>query len=280
MSASLALTKKPNLSERLSGAHKKTMIQIKDICFAYDKTEVLHNINLTIEDGSFSVIVGPNGGGKTTLLKLVLGILTPMYGTITIDGLPPEKTRSKIAYVPQNINADKMLPISVMDTVLMGRLPTGWFSKYSADDKKSALEALKQVGLEGFEKRPFNALSGGERQRVLIAQALVSKATMLLLDEPGASLDPDHRLQLYELLETLKQSHEITILLVSHNLNVVASYASHIICVNRTADSHRIEEVSTHALVHGAWTQLLHNDCPVSNEDKAGQHTPHHGCHH
>ena len=256
------------------------MIHIQDLCFAYDQTEVLHNINLTVEDRSFTVIVGPNGGGKTTLLKLILGLLKPMYGTITINGMPPEEARPMMAYVPQHIQTDSLLPVSVLDAVLMGRIHTALFSRYDRTDREAARKALENVGLAGFEKRPFNELSGGEKQRVLIAQALASNAKLLLLDEPGASLDPDHRLQLYTLLEKLKNACDITILLVSHNLNVVASYVSHVICVNRTADAHPISELNTHTLANGVWTQLTHTDCPISDQEKAAEKSPHHACCH
>lgn len=251
------------------------MIEINDLCFAYDTSEVLHNINLTIEDGSYAVMVGPNGGGKSTLLKLILGLLKPVYGSISVMGMSPEKARRHMAYVPQSLMFDAQFPISVMDAVLLGRIDRHACGPFSKEDKKIASYALEQVGLGGFERRPFSSLSGGERQRVLAAQALSSQPKLLLLDEPGANLDPINRLLLYQLLGKL--TPELTILLVSHNLNVVSSVASHIICVNLTADIHRIEEVSTDALANGSWAHLTHDKCPVGNQDMESFHSPHHG---
>ncbi len=254
------------------------MIDIKDLCFAYDSTEVLHNITLTVEDGSYTFMVGPNGGGKTTLLKLMLGLLKPVYGTITVMGMPPEKARRQMGYVPQSMMFDSQFPISVQDAVLLGMLDRHLCGPFSKADKSLASESLEKVGLKGFEKRPFSSLSGGERQRVLVAQALATKPKLLLLDEPGANLDPQSRLNLYQLLGTL--TPEITVLLVSHNLHVVSAVASHIICVNTTADSHRITEVSHDALEKGAWAHLTHEKCPVGTPDMDSLHEPHHAKHH
>ena len=253
------------------------MIDIKDLCFAYDSTEVLHNITLSVADGSYTFMVGPNGGGKTTLLKLILGLLKPVYGTITVMGLPPDKARRQMGYVPQSMMYDSQFPISVQDAVLLGMLDHHACGPFSKDDKSLAEESLEKVGLQGFGKRPFSSLSGGERQRVLVAQALATRPRLLLLDEPGANLDPQSRLNLYQLLGTL--TPEVTVLLVSHNLNVVASFASHISCVNTTADSHPIGEVSKDALINGAWAHLSHEKCPVGRPDMDSLREPHHAKH-
>ena len=253
----------------------KNIIDIRDLCFAYGGMEVLHNINLKVDEGSFAVMVGPNGGGKTTLLRLVLGLLQPAYGDVSVLGMMPVKARPFMSYVPQSLQYDDQFPVSVMDVVLMGRVDRHFFGPYRKDDRDYAGECLAQVNLDGYGARPFQSLSGGERQRTLVAQALVSEPRLMLLDEPGANLDPENRLQLYELLHKL--NGKITILLVSHNLNVIASVASHVICVNRTASCHPVSEVRAEALANGAWTHLTHDNCPVSDQDLAATHTPHHG---
>ncbi len=250
------------------------MIVIKDVCFGYEEIEVLHNINLTVQEGSFAVVVGPNGGGKSTLLRLVLGLLKPRYGTISVMGKTPEAAREHISYVPQCLQYDELFPVSVLDITLMGLVGRHLFGGYSRQDRKLAESALDEVGLAAMINRPFAELSGGERQRVLIAQALTSAPRLMLLDEPGANLDPENRLRLYELLAKLNS--RMTILMVSHNLNVIASHASHVICVNRTADMHLIGEISGAALENGAWTHLIHNsDCPVSMNEQNSLSTPH-----
>lgn len=251
------------------------MIDIHELCFAYDSMEVLHNIELSIADGCFAIMVGPNGGGKTTLLRLILGLLQPAYGTVTVAGMTPVKARRLMSYVPQSLIFDTRFPASVLDVVLMGRVDRHLFGPYSRHDRDVAEHALNEVSLNGYDKRPFSALSGGERQRVLVAQALVAEPSLMLLDEPGANLDPDNRLMLYELLHRLNK--HITILLVSHNLNVIASFATHVICVNRTAVMHPIEDVRTQELEDGTWTHLMHAKCPVGDESDAAMHTPHAG---
>jgi len=252
------------------------VIAIHDVCFAYDSEEVLHNINLQIQAGVFVVMVGPNGGGKTTLLRLVLGLLTPRFGSIEVFGRSPAIARRLTGYVPQALHVDAHFPATVLDVVLMGRVERHRFGPYRREDRVAARGALAQVGLERYGDRSFSALSGGERQRVLIAQALTSEPKLLLLDEPGANLDPESRHRLYGLLRDL--NHRLTIVLVSHNLKIVESYASHVICVNRTAAMHRMEELQTSALADGEWLRLEHQSCPV---DSAGLScsTPHLGEH-
>ncbi|MGI5923900.1 MAG: metal ABC transporter ATP-binding protein [Lentisphaeria bacterium] len=250
------------------------VIDIRDVCFAYDDEEVLHNINLQVQAGVFAVVVGPNGGGKTTLLRLILGLLTPRFGDIVVFGRSPAAARRLVGYVPQALHVDAQFPATVLDVVLMGRVDRHRFGPYRRADREAAQDALQRVGLGGHRGRSFSALSGGERQRVLIAQALASEPELLLLDEPGANLDPESRHQLYSLLRELNR--RLTIILVSHNLKIVESYASHVICVNRTAAMHRIEELQTSALADGEWLRVEHKSCPVDSAGVACL-TPHLG---
>ncbi len=253
-------------------------ISIQNLCFGYDTREILHNIALEIEEGSFCVMVGPNGGGKSTLLKLVLGLLEPIYGEVRVFGKTPVEARREVGYVPQSMQVDAQFPVTVEDVVLMGRVERHLFGRYNRRDREVAEQALTEVNLAGFGKRPFCALSGGERQRVIVAQALASEPRMLLLDEPGANLDPENRQMLYELLGRLNK--RLTIVLVSHNLNVVASVATDVICVNRTADMHPMEEVIAQGETHGIWAHLHHTGCPISDPEMENEHTPHRACLH
>lgn len=212
------------------------------MCFAYGEQEVLHNVSFSVAKHSFTAVVGPNGGGKTTLLKLLLGELQPMFGSILISGAPPRYSRGKIGYVPQSFPFDPRFPVSVMEVVLMGRVGGGIFGFHGAEDFRRVDEALAAVGLAGFGARSFAGLSGGERQRVLIAQALAGGCELLFLDEPTANVDPMHAVELYKLFSSLKS--RLTIMMVSHNLSVVTSSATHVLCVNRSADMHTIGELS------------------------------------
>ena len=258
-----------------------TAIDITNICFGYETYEVLHNINLHIDEGSLAVVVGPNGSGKTTLLKLIIGLLTPRYGEIRIFGEAPVGHRRDVGYVPQFMMFDTKFPISALDVVLMGRVERHGFGGYDKHDRLVASDCLKHVGLEGFERHQFSDLSGGQRQRVLIAQALASEPKILLLDEPAANLDVPGAEAIYQLLKELNA--KLTIVMVSHNLNMVESFASHVICVNHTADMHRISEVSSTALAAGNWLHLFHDHCPIdlsAAEACSHCHTPHLGAAH
>lgn len=255
-------------------------ISIRDLCFGYEEREALHNVSLEIPELDFAVAVGPNGGGKTTLLKLMLGLLTPKYGEIKIFGESPEKMYGSIGYVPQSISFDPAFPLSVNEVLLLGRLHKSSLGFFSRRDRQCAEEALEEVGLAGYGTRPFAALSGGERQRVLIAQALTMRPRLMLMDEPCANLDAGSADAVYELLKEL--NHRMTVVMVSHNLGLVESFAKHIICVNRTADIHHISQVSVPDLAAGNWVRIAHSACPVSHgSTPEAEHTPHRGacCH-
>lgn len=249
------------MSTSTTNKNPEPVISIENVCFRYEHQEVLHNINLRIQKGNFVILVGPNGGGKTTLLRLILGLLQPRFGSIRVLGGSPAQARRRIGYVPQSLQFDAAFPANVLDIVLMGRVERHLFGPYNRGDRVVAQDCLRQVGLAEYGNRAFSALSGGERQRVLIAQALACQPELLLLDEPNANLDADGSRAIYELLRELNK--QLTILLVSHNLSTVESYASHIVCVNRTAEMHCLENVDTSA--DGNWTHLHHSaDCPVS----------------
>lgn len=246
-----------------------SIISIQHLCFSYDAREILHDVNLSITSGMFAAMVGPNGGGKTTLLKLILGLLTPRHGHVTVFGDSPAAARSRVGYVPQAILFDPKFPASALDIVLMGRVERHFFGGYRQADRAAALQRLDDVGLQDYANHSFSELSGGQRQRVLIAQALVSEPQLLLLDEPVANLDQENAVTLFDLLAELNK--KVTILMVSHNLTMVSKYVSHVICVNQTVDMHPISDLQTVTDGLTGWIRLTHRSCPVINGKKTDE---------
>ena len=216
-------------------------IEINNLAFSYDKVPVLVDVNLKVERGEFATIVGPNGGGKTTLLKLLLGILKPVQGKIAVLGSVPEKARLKVGYMPQHADLDPQFPITVMDVVLLGRLGRRFGGRYSKEDRQLAWKALEEVQLESRARTPFSRLSGGQKQRALIARALCCNPQMLLLDEPTANIDPEVEENLLTILQELNQ--RMTILLVSHDMGFVSRVVKSVICVNRRVLIHPTSRV-------------------------------------
>jgi len=232
------------------------IVELKDISFAYESQPVLSDVNLTVYEGDFLAIIGPNGGGKSTLLKLILGLLPPQNGTVRIFGLPPKKGRTHIGYVPQNTNVNTNFPIRVLDVVLLGNsAPSHPIFGYSREEKACALNALHQVGMEGFEMKRIGNLSGGQRQRVMIARALCRRPKLLILDEPTASIDANGQKEIYDLLKKLNQT--ITVIVVSHDLNVILGYADKAAYVHRTLTYHDISDKSHIFHTHGMQEEHL-----------------------
>ncbi|MEM7583970.1 MAG: ABC transporter ATP-binding protein [Acidobacteriota bacterium] len=232
-------------------------LEFRDVCFAYERQQVLHNVDLAVPDKSLVAVVGPNGGGKTTLVKLALGLLKPRRGRVHVFGDAPERRRRNIGYVAQHLSFDPAFPVSALDVVLMGRADRHWLGPYRRSDHAKAAEALERVRLGHLSRRALAHLSGGERQRVLIAQALVSDPELLLLDEPTANVDTTVEHEIYDLLRELNQ--RMTIVVVSHSLNVVTRHASHVACVNRTVSLARVDaltEEELHAFHRGEMTLL------------------------
>jgi zinc transport system ATP-binding protein len=213
----------------------------------YDGVLALEGINLSINEEDFLGIIGPNGGGKTTLLKVILGLVKPSRGRVTVLNETPERGRKFIGYVSQHILFDRDFPISVQDVVLMGRCGRrGPFKRYGKEDKKIALRALETVGMLDYKDKRIGKLSGGEQQRAFIARALVTKPKLLLLDEPTASVDTPMQTEFYELLERLKQ--KMAIVLVSHDISAVSIYVDKIACLNHRLFYHNSKEISADEL--------------------------------
>ena len=213
------------------------LINIKNLFFKYQKTEVLENVNLTIKDDDFLAIIGPNGGGKSTLLKLILGLLPLQSGTI-------EKNieNNQVGYVPQNTNLNIDFPITALEVVLMGHISSKKrLFGYSKDEISCAIESLNQVGMKDYANKKIGDLSGGQRQRVFIARALCSNPKIMLLDEPTASIDVQGQQEIYELLRELNKT--ICIVVVSHDLSILLNYAKNVAHVNRGLVYHSLAEV-------------------------------------
>jgi len=223
------------------------LVRLEDVWVHYDSVPVLEAINLSIKSNDFLGIIGPNGGGKTTLLKVILGLIKPSRGKVTVMGQPPEKGRKFIGYIAQSNLFDRDFPISVFDVVLMGRYnKTGLLRRYTEEDKMAATEALKAVEMLDYKDRQIGRLSGGEQQRVFIARALATNPKLLLLDEPTASIDPNMQAEFYELLDRLKE--KMAIVLVSHDISAVSIYVSEIACLNHQLFYHGSKEVSAEEL--------------------------------
>jgi zinc transport system ATP-binding protein len=223
------------------------VIELKNVNFSYNHHTILKDVNMSVYANDFIAVIGPNGGGKTTLLKVMLGLLPVGHGSVRILNQKPQNVSHRIGYVPQNVNANKNFPISVMDVVLMGCLRSGriW-SHPTKMDRISAKEALDKMEMLKHHKRRIGELSGGQRQRVFIARALAGKPEILFLDEPTASVDTHGQTELYSLLKDLNKN--VTILVVSHDLMVVSSYVKTVICVNQYVHQHDAAEMTQEML--------------------------------
>ncbi len=227
-----------------------SVVEIKDLSFAYDKQTILENINLNVEERDFLAIIGPNGGGKSTLLKLILGINPLKSGSITIQGKKPSQSLKHIGYVPQNTNINTDFPIKAIEVVMMGHTPGKRpLFGYGRDEISCALGALAQVGMQEFAQTKIGSLSGGQRQRVMIARALCANPSILILDEPTSSIDITGQRSIYELLRELNK--QITVIVVSHDISVILEYANKAAHVNKTLSYHDISDKKSTFHTHG-----------------------------
>jgi zinc transport system ATP-binding protein len=215
------------------------VIELTDVSFAYDiGPPALEHVSLIVEGGEFLGLVGPNGGGKSTLLKLVLGLLRPASGEVRVAGGTPRASRKVIGYVPQYARFARDFPISVEETVLMGRLgATRLMGGYRAADREAAHVAMKETEVLELRRRPLGTLSGGQLQRVLVARALACDPRILILDEPTANIDMRAETEIFDLFKALNQ--RMTIVVVSHDIGFISRYVTRVACLNRTLLCHQ-----------------------------------------
>ncbi len=235
------------------------VISIHNVSFGYDDRLVLEGISLDIFPKDFILIIGPNGGGKTTLIKLILGIIKPWKGTIQFDS----SIATRLGYVPQFSNFNKNFPISVFDFVLMGRSHgRNYLKRYGREDKTATEAILKRMDLYDLRRKEMNTLSGGQVQRALIARALVSDPLVLFLDEPTTSIDFTSQISLLEFLEDINR--KMAILVITHDPTPFAATYQHIACVNKELYYHSQNELDRHTLekVYGCPVELLGHGIP------------------
>lgn len=254
---------------------------VRDVCFAFGSSEVLHNVSFELPQRSFTAVIGPNGGGKTTLLRLLLGEIEPRFGKIEVLGTDPAAARPRVGFVPQSAAFDPDLPVTTLEAAMLGRSGSGVFGGFSRADRRAAADALERVGLAGELRRPFADLSGGQRQRVMVAQALVREPELLLLDEPTANVDPETEGALYDLFAAVAEN--AAVVMVSHDRDVVSRRATHLLCVNRGVDMHVLGGADREAVLEpmaaGRGRARVRNEHPGHVEALADEasHSPHSG---
>ena len=232
---------------------KEPLIRLEHIQVGYDGKQVLRDINLTVYDKDFLGIIGPNGGGKTTLVKTILGLKKPSAGTITffLNGQPTPSIR--MGYLPQYNKIDKSFPISVYEVVLSGLRKSAW-KQYSKAQHQVVEDMLHRMGLESLGQRPIGALSGGQMQRALLGRAIISEPDAVILDEPNTYIDKRFEAHLYQLLDEI--NHESAVILVSHDIGSVLQNVRSIACVDETLDYHPDTELPE------GWLEDKFN-CPI-----------------
>lgn len=213
------------------------LIEVKDVSFAYNGNTVLDHVSFTVGKGDYVGIVGPNGGGKTTLLKILVGLLTAQSGTVKILGMPIDSFRNKfeVGYVPQRVAQDSVsFPATVYEVVESGRIiKNSLFGKLGNEDYRAIEKALKIAHIEDLQNKLMSSLSGGQRQRVYVARALASEPKILILDEPFVGIDVTTQKDFYAFLKELNQNQELTIIFVSHDIDVITDEVKSILCLNR-----------------------------------------------
>lgn len=247
---------------------KKTCIQLKNVSFSYGGDPVLEHIDVDIKDGEYVGIVGPNGGGKTTLIKLILGILEPSEGEIKIFGHTVEEAKQHydVGYVSQKVmDLNVSFPATVEEVVASGRSSqSGFLSSSTKKDKEIIQSALEMTNLTEFRHRLIGSLSGGQRQRVFIARALAREPRILILDEPTVGVDMGSKEKFYSFLATLHKKFKLTILMISHDVDVVAEEVEKIMCINRNLVCHvtakSFEKEDYFHNLYGEKGQITHHD--------------------
>ncbi len=219
------------------------IIEFNNVYFDYDNSPALIDISFSVEKNDFVAIVGPNGGGKSTLLKLILAQITPSKGYLTVFGDKNFKSLEKIGYVPQFTTHQHDFPLKLIDMVLQSKLRSkSFFTTYSKNDKDKAINILDMLGIADFRNKFLSELSGGQRQRALIARALLDDPEVLILDEPTASVDISVEQDIYDILKALNKN--MTILLVTHDVSFVSKYVNKVFCVNKYLHSHSLDQLT------------------------------------
>ncbi len=218
------------------------VIELDNVSFRYGDMIALENINLSINAGEFIGVVGPNAGGKSTLLKVVLGLLKPSLGSVKVLGRSAFESRTRIGYVPQYPRFARDFPITVEQAVLMARLgQTRWWGGYTRQDRAKALQSLQETETANLLKRRLDTLSGGQLQRVLLSRALACDPQILILDEPTANIDQRVEVEIFDLLKKLNE--RLTIIVVSHDIAFITSYVTRVACLNRTLMCHETAHI-------------------------------------
>ncbi len=210
---------------------RKEIIRLEKVSFSYGKDEFLRDISLSVYGDDFLGIIGPNGGGKTTLLKLMLGLIQPKKGKVRVFGKSPKEARKGIGYLSQFKNIDFEFPITAYEIVLLSRVGEKIMKRNLKSDKDAAKDAMKRLGIWNLKDKKLNELSGGEKQRVFVARAIANEPKVLLLDEPMTNLDIHIQEEFYKILKELNK--KIAIVIVDHDLEMVSKYATEVVCVNK-----------------------------------------------
>ncbi|MGD9149426.1 MAG: ABC transporter ATP-binding protein [Desulfobacterales bacterium] len=237
------------------------IVEMNNVSFAYNGQTALQDVSLEIRSGDFIAMIGPNGGGKTTLLKLMLGLLKPDRGTVRVTGQSTQKASTSIGYVPQDVHINRSFPITALDVVLMGKLePKKRWARKTTSNRQEAMTALERMEMAPLAEKKIGELSSGQCQRVFIARALVTEPQLLLLDEPTASIDTKGQAEFFEMLKDLNR--DVTIVVVSHDLLAVSRYVKSVACVNRVLHYHNQAEI-TGEMLETMYPCAADDTCPV-----------------
>ena len=237
------------------------IVEIRDVTFAYNGETALEDVNFDIRQGDYIAMIGPNGGGKTTLLKLMLGLLKPDKGRIRVMGQPASHAAPNLGYVRQDVHIHSNFPITAIDVVLMGKLgPNKRWARKSSSNRQEAIAALERLEMAALAEKKIGELSGGQRQRAFIARALVTQPELLLLDEPTASIDTKGQADFFKMLNELNK--DVTILVVSHDLLTISRYVKSVACVNKRLHYHNQAEI-TGDMLETMYPCTVEEVCPV-----------------
>lgn len=246
---------------------KPLLVETKNLCFKASGQEIISDVNIQIHQGDYTAIIGPNGGGKTTLIRLILGLNKKSSGDILLFGQKRKKFKSwhDIAYVPQNVShVDRNFPATVKEIVRMGRsvLKKGW-ERFNEEDERIIDEAMERLDVKHLSDKLIGELSGGQRQRVMIARALASNPKLLILDEPNTGVDVVSQKRFYALLKELNEKDGLTILFITHDLGVIADDIKNVICINQKllacTNPHEILSCSTMSELYGVDAHVMHH---------------------